>query len=92
MIPNVEDPGNARAGFPGTHHVCRGASTKEQAQRVDHDGFAAAGFASQQVESAVKMDSQALDHGIVFDNQLLQHAAIIAWGGNLINAASLCTF
>ena len=73
MVPHIEDAGHARARFAGAHHVGGCAPAQQQAQRVHHDGFSAAGFAGQQVESAVELDAQALDHGVVLHHQLLQH-------------------
>ena len=73
LVADVEDAGHARAGFAGADHVGRGAAAQQQAEGIHHDGFAAAGFAGQQIEPGVEADAQALDHGVVFDHQLQQH-------------------
>jgi hypothetical protein len=74
VIPHIEDAGHAGARFAGAHHVGRRASAQQQAESVHHDGFSAAGFARQEIEAAVKMNAQALHHGVVLHHQLLQHA------------------
>ena len=73
VIAHIEDAGHARAGFSGADGLRRGAAPQQQAEGVHHQRLAAAGLAGQQVQSGVKADAQALNHGVVFNHQLQQH-------------------
>ena len=73
MIPHIEDARHARAGFSGANGLRRGAAPQQQAEGVHHQGLAAAGLTSQQVQPSVEANAQALHHGVVFNHQLQQH-------------------
>jgi len=73
LILHIEDAGHTRARFAGADHFGGGAGAQQEAQRVHHDGFAAAGFAGEEVEAGVEVDSQALDYGVVLDHEFQEH-------------------
>ena len=72
---DLEDARDPRALRSAAHHFGRGAAAEQQAQRVHHDRFAAAGFARQQIQAAMEAHADALDDGVVFDRQLDQHSS-----------------
>ena len=73
VVPYVEDAGDACAGFSGADHFIRCAAAEEEAQSVDDDRLAAAGFAGEEVEAGVEVHAQPLDDGVVFDDELEEH-------------------
>ena len=66
-------PRNARPIGSGADHFGRRAAAEQQAQGVDDDRLAAAGFAGQQVQPAVKANAEALDDRVVFDGEFGDH-------------------
>jgi len=69
----VERGADERLGRARADQVARGALAQYRAERVDHDGFARAGFAGKRVEAACKLDVRALDDGDILNVQQLQH-------------------
>ena len=82
LVAHVEDARDSRAGLARADHFGRRAPAQQQAQGVHHDGFAAAGFAGQQIQPRVKMDAQPLHHRVVFNHQLEQHSLPIITSGH----------
>ncbi len=72
-------PATRARDLAGADHIGGGAAAQQQAERVHHDGFAAAGFPREQIQAGVKVNAQALDHRVIFDHELEEHPeAIIA--------------
>jgi len=67
---DLEDSGDAGAFSAAADHFGRRSAAQQQAQRIDHDGFAAAGLAGEQVQAGVKPHAGLLDHRVVFNRQL----------------------
>ena len=63
---------------PGADHIGRRPAAEQQAQGVDDDRLAAAGFSGQQVQAAVESNAEALDDRVVFDGEFGDHVQIIA--------------
>ncbi len=82
-VGEVEDAGDAGAVGAGADEVGGGAAAEEEAEGVDDDGFAAAGFAGEEVETVMKTEAQAFGDGEVFNVEFDQHAGlrVIVAGG-----------
>src|SRR4051794_11928169 len=74
MILDIKDARHTRASFAGADHIGRRAGAQQQTQCVHHDGFAASGFAGEQVQAGMEMDAQALDDSIVLHYEFQEHA------------------
>ena len=70
---DLEDSRDASARGAGANHFRRSAAAQQQSQGVDHDGFAAAGLAGEQVQAGVKAHPSLFDHRVIFDRELDQH-------------------
>jgi hypothetical protein len=60
---------NYRPIGTGTDHVRRGLLPEKQAESVDQNGFASAGFAREQVQARGERYRQVLDHRVVLEAQ-----------------------
>ena len=70
---DFEDSRDAGARGAGADHFRRRAAAQQQAQGVDHDGFAAAGLAGEQVQAGVKAHTGLFDDRVIFNRELDQH-------------------
>ena len=60
-----------------------GAFAQDEAERVDEDGFARAGFAGQDVVAGAKVDFAVFDDGDLVDGELFEHGLSVAvFGGD----------
>ena len=56
-----------------TNHAAVGPVAQRQAQRVEHDGFASAGFASDYAHASIKLEIEVFDDGVVMYGKVHQH-------------------
>ena len=93
LLPGVEDGLDGRELLAGSHEIARRAGAEQQADRLDEDGLAGAGFTGQDGEPRLEVDLEPFDDGQVLNAQKAQHggrrkrAAFGAARGG--NAASL---
>ena len=64
-----------RARLSGSNRIRRGFRAGDQAERIDDDGLAGAGFARQQIEGIFKVDFQVIDESEVSDSKKAQHTS-----------------
>ena len=70
---DFEDPRDAGARGARADHFRRRTAAQQQSQRIDHDGFAAAGLAGEQVQAGVKPHTGLFDDRVIFNRELDQH-------------------
>ena len=70
---DFENSGDAGAIRAGADHFGGGTRTEQQRQRIDDDGFAAARFAREQIEAAMKTHADLFHYGVVLNRQLDEH-------------------
>src|SRR4030095_13779668 len=64
-----------RSSLSRTNRIRRGFRAGDQAQRVDDDGFAGAGFSRQQIKGILKVDFQLIDESKVSNSKKAQHTS-----------------
>lgn len=70
-----EEARDESAGGAGSDHLGGGASAEQEAEGVDDERLAGAGFAGEGVETGVQAKTEAFDDGKVLDGEFDQHAA-----------------
>jgi len=57
----------------GAHHAAVGAIAQGQAEGVEHDRFAGAGFAGDHRHAGVQLKVEVLDDGVIVNSKMYQH-------------------
>ena len=70
----LEDRFDGRGVFAGADEVAGRAPAEQQADRLDENGLAGAGFAGQDVQAGVELDLDRVDDREVPDAQEAKHA------------------
>ena len=74
-IGALKNRGNDGALGAGANHVTGSFLAEQKGERVDEDGFAGAGFASEKIQAGGELDRGIIDYGVVFQPQFNQHGA-----------------
>jgi hypothetical protein len=76
-VAHLEDSGDARPFFTRADHLGRGPPAKQKRESIHYDGFSAAGFPRQQIQSRMESHTQSVHHRVALDGQFHQHEPII---------------